>query len=323
MEWTTEIIFQPPPPPTTILEPFSLTLAIPSSTTLQTILSLAMESRDKKGKGKASEDETAWSKTERDWLNSFASSSASKEEEFTNDEGSPELKITTLPLINNKDSPYLFLLVAATIPTFTSQDSDSDSEDSPIQIPTTISSKPIKPPPKTYYHPSLDQTLSSSLQGTTLLEYPTFEFWSRESYLRALAKGQIKILPKPEPLAALTSRSGSWDRGRGRVRGREGSSRGARGSRGSGRGGGGGNGRGGSHSGNSNGWKDEVVEGERIQDSGWGSKRKIVEVEEGEGAREEKRERPQEIEIEIEVSSSNYDGSTGGGDLGLVEYGSD
>lgn len=321
MEWTTEIIFQPPPPPTTISEPFRLTLAIPSSSTLQTILSLAMESRDKKGKGKATEDETNWSKTERDWLNSLTTSSASKEGESTNDEVSTELKVTTLPLIKDIDSPYLFLLVAASIPTFTSHNEDSDLEDSPIPLPISISSKPAKPPAKTYYHPSIESTLSSSLQGITLLEYPTFELWPRESYLRALAKAQIKILPKPEPLTALSSGSGGWDRGRVRGRGREGSNRGTRGSRGGGRGGGG-NGRGGSHSGNSNGWKDEVIEGERIQDSGWGNKRKITEVEEGESAREEKRERPQEIEIEIEVSSSNYSAGTAG-DVGLVEYGSE
>lgn len=336
MEWTTEIIFQPRPPPSLTTEPFTLTLSISSTQPIHQILSLAMDNRDRKGKATEIEDDIRWSKVERDWLNSLIPPPVA-ETKIEGEEDSDDLKITVLPSIptsNDSESPYLFLLVASSIPTFTAPSLESDSEDSnPAPTPSSsTSSKPSRPPPKTYYQPSITSTLSTALQGVTLLEFPTFEFWSRETFLRALAKNQIKILDPPAPFSPRVAGSNGWTRGGGRGRDRGGNrdrDNGGRGGRGGGqnsRGGrGGGNSR---NNGSSNGWKDDGIEGgDRVSDNGWG-KRRITEVDEGivvkqeqeaGEERETKREKIQEIEIEIELVSNQENSNS----LALEGYDSD
>lgn len=357
MEWSTEFTFYPHPsllPRTSVEAPLTLILSpMNSSSTLHQLLTTALDLRDKKGKGKAlSEEDEKWMKAERDWLSEMkpevviteavGDGSLFKEE-------ADELIITSLesPITAEVEvkstptdqQPFLLLLFAPPIPDFSSPPSTDDSiSDAPLPIPppTPQTLKKVRAPPRTFYLISPISTLSAALTGTTILEFPTFEFMPRETYLRSLAKGEIQILVPATafaPLAASTheKRGGSWERGT--------SSRGgSRGGRGGPTRGSASRGRGARDGGGFSGRREEINEMDRTQDSGWG-KRALPATEETSGRdggiieSAFKRIKVESMDIERVENSDNrqafveielvVEGGMGGLGNSLVDYGSD
>lgn len=333
MDWTTEVVFQPPPtldrtlPP---IQPTTVTIAPqPSSATLHHVLSLAFESRDRKGKSKVSTpDETKWNLAERAWLDTNAPAPAPvpvaepeivttsadlvrEDAEASTSAIPPPPAIapptpalaTPIPApIPDAESPFLLLLAAY----FPPIPAPPPSEDAPPPPPPSRPTRP-RPTPRKLYSLSPLSTLRLSLSGTTLLEFPTLELWTRESFLRARAKGEVELLDPPKlaviPVRRAEGESGSWERGRGRGRERgRGAVRGGRG-------------RGGASGG---GERREEVE-ERTQDSGWGKRAAPTPVAaEGGGAEQAPRPEKRVMIEEVAVEQASLEGGSR-----LVDYGSD
>lgn len=295
-------------------------------------------------------------KAERDWLSEIMPEAVitdavgegslfkeeAKESVKTEDESSGDVKVI-LDQIPTDQQPFLLLLFSPPIPDFSAPPPTDDSISSaplPIPLPPSQSLRKARAPPRTFYLISPITTLSTALEGTTILEFPTFEFMSRETYLRALAKGEMEILAPaiafaPLPSSTHEKRGGSWERGSSTRGGSRGSGRGgsARGASSRGRGGrevGGG----------SSGRREEMNEMDRTQDSGWG-KRALPATEETSGRDEEtmesasKKIKVEGMDIEMVENGGSaqgfveielvVEGGAGGEGLGssLVDYGSD
>lgn len=271
-----------------------------------------MTLRDKKGKGKeVSEEESKWSEAEKKWLRAFkpdedvkpAPKGASGAGESA--EGDSKMEDSTAeapppPKEEDEDAedddeaepPFLLLLSVFTAPPPTPRHGLEEPEENPNLVtplapPSAVApaTSPSKPPPRKYYliHPSL--TLKLALASTTQLEYPSFELWSREAFLRARLMGKIEVVDKPTELRSLAPSSlsgGSWGRGRGRGRGRGGA--GGRGGRG---------GREGGQGGREGHPRMEEPVAERVSDGGWGKRGAVTAVpsEDMQEQREEKRPR--------------------------------
>ncbi|GAA5873851.1 hypothetical protein JCM8547_008620 [Rhodosporidiobolus lusitaniae] len=330
LEWTVEVAFQPRPSsssgPTVIT-----TVPHASTSPLYIVLTSALTSRDKKGKGKeVSPEDAEWLMKEKAWVETLKPVKGAKAEKPIEESVKPEPEAvvggveepstpeeadeaTALPEAGpsspppttanpppapkpdeaptiaavDDDSPFILLLTFYRPPPSSFDSSHSSSSNPNLVQPTlpapSSSSAPSRPAGRPVYlisSPSL--TLRAALEGTTILENPLFELWSREAFLRQKALGKIEVVGKPSG-DSVRSAGGGWEgggRGRGRGRGRGGA-----GGRGGGRGGYGG--------GREEGEREQGGGGRafesRGQDSGWGKRGPPAPVK-GEGG-EEKRPR--------------------------------
>ncbi|KAI5480908.1 zinc finger, HIT-type protein [Pseudohyphozyma bogoriensis] len=219
VDWTTEILLHPPSakdPRAPPQQPLIVTnQPLPSTTTLYFLLKAAMDTRDRKGKGKELDEEDAKLRSEQKaWLETFAPLSVpqpaeavevppadAREDAKLSAEASPPQDGSTAP---SADPPFVILSpVVAIPPRISSSSHDDDELSTSTTAPPATSTTTPRPSSKSYYTMSPSDTLRKSLVGTTLIEYPTFEIWSREAFLRARALGAIAVAEKPESLPQL------------------------------------------------------------------------------------------------------------------------
>ncbi|KAM0787794.1 hypothetical protein ACM66B_003848 [Microbotryomycetes sp. NB124-2] len=303
LEWTTEIVLQPPPGTNATSETF-LTGPHSSTATLFSMLLATFNSRDKKGKGKPlSEAETSLRNAQWRWLETFKPEKPGQADDAETDNQSN----TSLSDEQEAEPAFLLLLSLYTPPPRASRP-DQDAEDDTQQV--QVSELPIKPRPRKYSVATPSSSLQSMISGATILEFPTFELWTREGFLRAKLKGEIEVVERLASLPERPQRSNDgWDRGRGRGRGRGGGF----GSRGRG-----------SHQGCST-WNSRGEDGQgdhahgRTQDSGWQKRSATVAL--GEEAELTGTETPKHARTEqlAEASSAPVAALS----TGLVAYDSD
>ncbi|KAM0752215.1 hypothetical protein T439DRAFT_379308 [Meredithblackwellia eburnea MCA 4105] len=104
-----------------------------------------------------------------------------------------------------------------------------------VQNPNLTSLTPRTPSPsaRTLHPVKLTSSLSSTLSGTSVVEYPTFELWERGEFEERVREGKVRVGEKLGDLSSdLVSRGGGGGggggqrgRGRGRGRGRAGGAR--------------------------------------------------------------------------------------------------
>ncbi|GAA5843602.1 hypothetical protein JCM11251_007128 [Rhodosporidiobolus azoricus] len=161
-----------------------------------------------------------------------------------------------------EEPPFVLLLAF-----FARPSASPFSEDSSSAAADPSSSRPSRPPARPLYLIPLPLSsplpdLRTALSGSTILEYPTFEIWPRESFLRQKLLGKIRVVEKPtgDEVRREAEARAAYSGGRGRGRGR-------------GRGGGGGRGGygGAREERDDSGSGGGVFEG-RAQDSGWGKR---------------------------------------------------
>lgn len=335
LEWTTEVTFQPFPhlkgPSAAAPQSFT-TMPHSSSATLHAVLTSAMTMRDKKGKGKeaaCTPEETKWREREKKWLRGVAPDEEEPKEEVAAGKAEGEAPFecaapsTTTPAPDavaedvdaeeeddEAEPPFLLLLAVYTPPPASSPSTASDEPSNPNLVQassassTTTAATTSSSCKKFHLLPSLALTLRSALQYTTLLEYPSFELWSREAFLRARLMGKLEVVDKPRELPVdlhAAGGGGGWERGRGRGRGRGAD----RGTRGSGRGRGGGRGGSAGAGGGRGEWsqrEEEVPVEQRVSDAGWGKRALAPATDAGASAGDF------EIEIELDMGAGDEGG---------------